>query len=389
MAKGMKARGLKGGNSNGAPSVDWKAIHDQVDEGTQGARISVMVDLGMHTEGMFLSAKGQTGFTSEEDAEQWIKEMKTKYGVKHDVFKGGVPEVEDADDVEIGKYTKTVELSEDGEWLVTKDDPEYIVSANEFGGEREYQELAIFADLTECPVDYGPETGEKPFRVLLNGHFNKKVKGFVLKKSAPNDKDGVWTVKSNTKLNELATATGNKGLIEVDLEEADWSEMLGCGFNVTIEKAGDEGQYLNVGKCVALKRKKNKATGEFEVEELEDLEGEPILLTFDGVTVEDLEAAHLRIDVINKIKEANDYKGSDMQTAIEEFEKRKKAAFKAKSTKSDDSDDGEGDDEGEAKKTTSKVTKVVKEKVKPKDKVEKNSDPEEDTSETDEDDWEA
>lgn len=380
MAKGFKARGLKGGNSNAQSNVDWKAIHDQVDEGTQGARISVIVDLGMHKESMALGDKGQTGFLTQEYAEQWIEEMKKTYGEKHAVFKNGDPDIEDAEDVDVGKYTKTIQLEEDGTWEVVDESPEYIIEANEYGGEREYQELAMFADLTENPVDYGAEIGTKAFRTMLNRRWMGEVNGFQLKKSKPAQKDGVWTIKGNTKLAELASATGHKDLLECDLEDADWSEMLGEAFNITIEKSGDEGQYLNIGKCVALKKKKGV------LEEVEDLEQEAILITFDDVTVEELEKAHIRGDIIKKIKKASDYKGSQMQKAIEEFEARQKA--KAKDSKGSDSD-ADADEDDEDEKPARKVNKVNKASGAKKATKPKAEEPEDESGEdSNEESWE-
>ena len=380
MAKGMKARGLKGGNSNAQSNVDWKAIHDQVDEGTQGARISVIVDLGMHKETMALGDKGQTGFLTQEDAEQWIEEMKKTYGEKHAVFKNGDPDIEDAEDVDVGKYTKTIQLEADGTWEVVDESPEYIIEANEYGGEREYQELAMFADLTENPVDYGEDIGTKAFRVMLNRRWMGEVNGFQLKKSKPAQKDGVWTIKGNTKLAELASATGHKDLLECDLEDADWSEMLGEAFNITIEKSGDDGQYLNIGKCVALKKKKGV------LEDVEDLEQDAILLTFDDVTVEELELAHIRGDIIKKIKKASDYKGSQMQKAVEEFEARQKAKAKPASKDSDDADEDEDEEEKPARKVN-KVTKATAGKKTTKPKAGEKEDSEGNDEDSNEESW--
>lgn len=385
MAKGFKARGLKGGNSGGS-NVDWKAIHDQVDEGTHGARISVMIDLGMHKEGMALGGKGQTGFLTMEDAEQWLEEAKKTYGSKHAVFKDGDPEIEDADEVELDDKIKTLVLEEDGSWTVTDEAPEYVVQANEYGGEREYQELAIFADLTENPVDYGEEIGVKPFRVMLNRRWMQEINGFQLKKSPPAKKGDPWTVKGNTKLAELATATGHKDLLEVDLEDADWSEILGEAFNLAIEKSGDEGQYLNIGKCVSVKRKKNKTTGKIEVEEVEDLEHEAILITFDDVTVEELEQAHIRGDIIKKIKSATDYKGSQMQKAIEEFEARQKAKGSSKKTEDDDNQDGDDDEDEKPNRKVNKVDKTKSKKPK-EEKPEDNDDDADDQQDDSDQDW--
>lgn len=378
--KSLKARGMTGG---GGSDFDFKKLHDQVDEGTQGARISVIVDLGFHLEGMALGGKGHTGFLTEEDAEQWAKEMEVKYKGSQ-VFKDGSLEVEDADDVDFKDTIKTLFLDEDGSWVESDEAPEYIVSANEYGGTKKYQELAMFADLTENIVDYGGTIGEKPFRIMLNRRWNKQVQGFVLKPTKP-EKDGQpWTIKGNTKLAELAKATGHKELLECELRDADWTEMAGEAFNITIEKAGDDDQFVNVGKCVTLKKRKG------ELEEVAELENDCIVLLMDDVTVEELEAAFLRKEIVDKIKQATDYQGSAMQKAIVELEKRKKAKAeedKEDDDNQDDDDDDASDDEPE-EKVERKVTKVDKTKGAAKTKPKPKAEPEEEPSGQDnDDDW--
>lgn len=355
---GLKARGLKGGKGNGESNVDWKAIHDQVEEGTVGGRISVMIDLGLHKEDMAMGSKGFTGFLTEEDAEAWLEEMKKKYGKKNKALNEASIEEADDSDYDASK-TKVLELEDDGTWSVVEEDAEFVVTCNEFGGEREYQELAIFADLTENPVDYGGDIGTKAFRVMINRRWMGDIKGFQLKKSAPTTKDGVWNVKGNTKLAELATATGCKHLLEVDLEDADWSEMLGQGLNIGIEKSGDDLQYLEVGTCVGLKKRKG------QLEEVDELEQDPILITFDDCTVEDLEAAHIRSDVIKKIKSATDYAGSQIEKAIKEYEKRLKAKLAAKKEAAEgDDEDGDADEDEKPNRKVNRVSKKTETKSK-------------------------
>ena len=46
----------------------------------------------------------------------------------------------------------------------------------------------------------------------------------------------------------------------------------------------------------------------------------PVGITFDDVTVESLKAAGIRGSIIKKIKQANNYQGSKMQKAIEDYE---------------------------------------------------------------------
>lgn len=385
---GLKARGIKRNNSD-KPKIDYEAIAAQVDEGSHGARISQIIDLGMHQDSTKLSNKGYTAFETEEEAEQFIEDMIAKYGERHSAFENEV-EVEDADDVNFDdKKTKLVKLKGKGdkaEWVEAEGDKNFVVKINEYGGydkkgnPLEYQELAIMADLTELEVDYGEEIGIKPYRVLLNKFFKGNINGFQLKKSPPEKDGGVWTVKSNTKLAEIATATGLKSLLQVDLEDADWAEMLGEAMNVSLTKSGDKEQYVNVGKCVALKKKKNRKTGEMEVEEVEELEEEPLLITFDDVTVDILKKAHLRYDIIQKIKSASDYEGSQMQEALEEYEEWLKTQNKSKAKSDDDADaDNDDDNDGDEEEVVEKrkVTKVTK-KTSAKSKGKKAVEPEPD-----------
>lgn len=399
---GLKARGIKRNNS-GKPKIDYEAIAAQVDEGSHGARISQIIDLGMHQDSTKLSNKGYTAFETEEEAEQFIEDMIAKYGERHSAFENEV-EVEDADEANFDdKKTKLVKLKGKGdkaEWVEAKGEKNFVVKINEYGGydkkgePLEYQELAIMADLTELEVDYGGDIGIKPYRVLLNKFFKGNINGFQLKKSPPEKDGGVWTVKSNTKLAEIATATGLKSLLQVDLEEADWAELLGQAMNVSLTKSGDKEQYVNVGKCVALKKKKNRKTGEMEVEEVEELAEEPLLITFDDVTVDILKKAHLRYDIIQKIKSASDYKGSQMQEALEEYEEWLEAQNKSKPKSEDDDvdqdtdDDDNDDDEDEVveKRKVTKVTKKAPAKSKGKKAVEPEPDEDEDEPVDDEDD---
>lgn len=396
---GLKARGIKRNNSD-KPKIDYEAIAAQVDEGSHGARISQIIDLGMHQDSTKLSNKGYTAFETEEEAEQFIEDMIAKYGERHSAFENEV-EVEDADDVNFDdKKTKLVKLKGKGdkaEWVEAEGDKNFVVKINEYGGydkkgnPLEYQELAIMADLTELEVDYGEEIGIKPYRVLLNKFFKGNINGFQLKKSPPEKDGGVWTVKSNTKLAEIATATGLKSLLQVDLEDADWAEMLGEAMNVSLTKSGDKEQYVNVGKCVALKKKKNRKTGEMEVEEVEELEEEPLLITFDDVTVDILKKAHLRYDIIQKIKSASDYEGSQMQEALEEYEEWLKTQNKSKA-KSDDGADADNDDDNDGdeeevveKRKVTKVTKKTPAKSKGKKAVEPEPDEDDEPAGDDDD----
>lgn len=404
---GFKMRGGTGnGGANNGPKVDYAAINAQVEEGSHGARIVHLIDLGDHQDSIKLGDKGYTGFLNEEDAELFIEEMVEKHGEKHSALKDGLPEVEEADDSDFDpEKTKTLKRTGKGDkarWIETDTPPEYVVNINEYGGFKKdgtpllYQEIALMADCTEMVIDYGEDIGEKPYRTLLNKTWMGDVQGFQLKKVPPAKKGGAWTIKGNTKLAEIVTACGHKDLLDVDLEEADFSLIVGEAFNLSIEKSGENDQYVNIGKAIPLKKKKG------ELEEVDDLWDEPLIITFEDATADLLEQAHVRYDVIKKIKAAANYEGSQMQEAVEEYEARNKAKFKAKAQESDDAEADE-DDEDEDEKTTRKVTKETKPKAtasktkakaKPKPKkVEEDDDEDEgdvgndDGADSDSDDW--
>lgn len=386
---------MRGGNGNGGqnngPKIDYAAINAQVEEGSHGARITYLIDLGDHQDSIKLGDKGYTGFLNEEDAELFIEQMKEKHGEKHSAFKSGDPEVEEADDADFDEEkTKTLKRTGKGDkarWIETDSAPEFVVNINEYGGFKKdgtpllYQEIALVADCTEMEIDYGEEIGMKPYRILLNKTWMGDVTGFQLKKVPPAKNGGAWTVKGNTKLAEIITACGKKELLEVDLNDADLSELLGEAFNISIEKSGDNDQYVNIGKAVQLKKKKGV------VEEVAELEDEPMCIMFENATADMLEEAHVRGDIIKKIKLASNYEGSQMEEAVKEFEARNKAKFKAQaeSQESDlDDDDDEGDDD-EDEKTQRKVTKESKAKTttKSKAKTKKEPEPEDDDDDSD------
>lgn len=393
MKKVFKARGLGNGAGNFVKSdIDWKAINDQVDAGTQSARISAVIGVGLHQEETALSDKGHTGFLTKADAKQYMEEMKAKYGEKHPLFADEMPEILDASKVAVNKYCKTYSLEDDGSWTVLKEDPDYVIGFNEFGGvdkngnPKFHDNLVIMADLVDNIVDYGGDIGEKPYRIMLNRVWDKKIYGFPLKKVPPATEGGTWTVKGNSKLAELANATDNKHLLEVDLEDANWFELAGAGMNISIGKKGADNQYINIGKCVGLK--KNRKTG--AVEEIGDLLQEPTVIMFDDVTVEELEEAHLRYDVIKLIKSAQNYEGSMMQEALEEYEERQKAKAKAKAKAkdtetNDDEGNDDGDDEGET--TARKVKKTQPAETKSKAKKEPEPKSSNDDNDDDDNDW--
>ncbi|WAX22569.1 hypothetical protein [Acinetobacter phage vB_AbaP_HB01] len=391
--KMRKGTGNGGSGGNNGPKIDYAAINAQVDEGSHGCRIVHLIDLGDHQDSVRLGDKGYTGFLSENDAELFIEEMKEKHP-NHPVFKNGAePDIEEADDSDFDpKKTKTLKRTGKGDkakWIESDAEPEYVVNINEYGGFKKdgtpllYQEIALMADFTEMEIDYGEEIGIKPYRTLLNKTWMGDIQGFQLKKVPPAKDGGVWTIKGNTKLAEIVTACGFKDeILGVDLEEADFSLIVGAAFNQAIEKSGDNDQYVNNGKAIPLKKKKGVP------EEVAELIDEPLIITFENATADLLEQAHIRYDVIKKIKTASNYEGSAMQEAVEEFEARNKAKFKAKSEE-DDSNDDDDDDDDEGEKTQRKVTKEEKPKStktsKTRTKKAPEPEPEDDDGDNDDD----
>lgn len=193
-------------------------------------------------------------------------------------------------------------------------------------------QVAVFADLVDEVVDYGGDIGEAQYRLMLNKSFKGDVQGINFTAVPYKDGDGntiktnkPWTFHPQNLLTKLAKATGNEVILGGNYEDnMNIEKLLGCPLMINVEvkqtesdKKDDNGNpivYTNVRAAGYSPIPKKKGV-QLEVSELT---AEPKCITFDNATVEDVKV--LRYAIRKKIKLANNYAGSQMQQAIEEYE---------------------------------------------------------------------
>lgn len=193
------------------------------------------------------------------------------------------------------------------------------------------QQVAIFADLVDEVVDYGGDIGEAQYRLMLNKNFKGDVQGINFTAVPPKDAQGntikgkIWSFHPANLLSKLAKATGKEVILGGNYEDnMNLELLLGQPLMINVEvkqtdsdKKDDDGNpivYTNVRAAGYSPIPKKKGV-QLDVEELRV---EPKCITFDNATVEDVKV--LRYAIRKKIKLANNYTGSQMQKAIEEYE---------------------------------------------------------------------
>ena len=284
MSFSLKPQGNTNQNSSNAPQVDWNAINRQVETDNHTAIISQIVDLGVHTPPLSASIEKSTEFDTLEEAEALVSQVETM--LKKSDF-------------------EKVKITEQGD--------KFIVNA-QVRQPKDRQEIAVFADLVGNIVDYGDEIGKKPFRVMLNKSWKGEIRGLGLT-VVPPQSGNVWTFAASSMLTELAKVTRQNtitdGSVKNDLNNI--GLILGKSLMVDIAKVEDGDKvYVNVKGISSVPSALAKMIDYSLVN--------PVGISFDDVTVESLKAAGIRGNVIKKIKQANNYQGSKMQKAIEEYE---------------------------------------------------------------------
>lgn len=284
MSFSLKPQGNTNTNSSNAPQVDWNAINRQVETDNHTAIISQIVDLGVHTPPLSATIEKSTECDTREEAEALVSQVETM--LKKSDF-------------------EKVKITEQGD--------KFIVNA-QVRQPKDRQEIAVFADLVGNIVDYGDEIGKKPFRVMLNKSWKGEIRGLGLT-VVPPQSGNVWTFAASSMLTELAKVTRQNtitdGSVKNDLNNI--GLILGKSLMVDIVKVEDGDKvYVNVKGISSVPSALAKMIDYSLVN--------PVGISFDDVTVESLKAAGIRGNVIKKIKQANNYQGSKMQKAIEEYE---------------------------------------------------------------------
>lgn len=240
------------------------------------------------------------------------------------------------------------------------------------------QQVVVFADLVQDIVDYGGTIGKAQYRLMLNKSFAGLVQGVNFAAVPPKDAKGnliagkPWGLHPANLLTKLAKATGKTEIIPDEGPHGmDISLLLDQPFIADIEvtekdagKADKDGNpiiYRNVNFKGASKIGM-RGTGEFDEEgseiEVEDtvapLKQPARCITFDDATVEDIK--FIRANLIKIIKLAENYAGSQMQKAIEEFEAGKGSNSSSDAGSDDAGDDAPAEKPTPVKKTTAKKT---------------------------------
>ena len=227
------------------------------------------------------------------------------------------------------------------------------------------QQIAVFADLVADTVDYGGEIGKQHYRLLLNKSFAGNIQGINFTSVPPKDAKGniipnkSWGFHPANLLSKLAKAIGKPEIIE----SMDVEQLLGEPFMAQVEvNEKDSGKEDKDGEPIIYRNVNYKGCAEVPLDDddqplpVADLKQPPRCITFDNATVDDIK--FLRKKLIEMIKLANDYSGSQMEKAIKAFEAKQGAA------KAAEPEDDDGDEETSVS-PPKPATKATKPKTKP------------------------
>ena len=189
------------------------------------------------------------------------------------------------------------------------------------------QQVAVFADLVNDTVDYGGTIGKQHYRLLLNKTFAGEITGINFMFVPPKDAKGKiiegkeWTLHPANILTKLAKATNNTDVIT----SGNIEELLNAPFMAQVEvKEKDSGKTNDAGEPIIYRNVNYKGCSEVPLDDddqpmqVAELNTEAKCITFQNAKVEDIK--FIRKKLIDMIKLANDYAGSNMEKAIQAFE---------------------------------------------------------------------
>jgi hypothetical protein len=252
-------------------------------------------------------------------------------------------------------------------------------------------QVAVFADLVQDVVDYGGTIGKAQYRLCLNKSFKGDIEGINFTATPPKDAKGQiikgkpWGFHPQNMLTKLAKAVGKP---EIALDEGpsgmDISLLLNEPFiaDVDVKEVVSDTKKDDDGNPIVYRNVNFKGPSKVPMVETDELDEDgnaiekpapvaelktpALCITFDNAKAEDIK--FIRRNLINKIKLAENYAGSQMQKAIEEFE-----AGNAGSGAAADDDGGEPESQEHPKeKVTNKSprAKPAEKKPVPKDDTE-------------------
>ena len=218
------------------------------------------------------------------------------------------------------------------------------------------QQVAIFADLVNDTVDYGGTIGKQHYRLLLNKTFAGEITGINFMFVPPKDAKGKiiegksWTLHPANLMTKLAKAVNKPDIIET----GDIEQLLNCPFMAQVEvKEKDSGKQNDKGEPIIYRNVNYKGCSEVPLDDddepmqVAELNMEPKCITFQNAKPDDIK--FIRKKLIDMIKLANDYSGSNMEKAIKEYE--------AQQASVNDSDGEQEEQEEEKPKATKPAAK--------------------------------
>lgn len=325
-------------NNNSESNVDWEKINESLPDGdVLEARLAYVVDLGTQHRGKMVAHNNKDGMqdycyaADEEEAIELCTQAKDIIG-DYIFDKENLDDVEevDVDKKNLKEVQEYVEDAEVGDEVILL--PFRIVEL------KDAQEVAYIADCVDHYVEYVEGEEEKQYRVYFNNRdfMTGKLSGFALTVVPPKKKGGDWTYSPVSMHSKLAKAT-HTDLVKAD---NDISEMLNKPFGIQVTK-NDKGYPKFTPSPIQKKYLKDIA----------ELDCKPECITFEDATLEQLQELKPNRLLVDKIKSALDYEGSEMEKALEAYESLKKKK------------DEDEEEESPPKKRKPKTTKVVKEEV--------------------------
>lgn len=197
------------------------------------------------------------------------------------------------------------------------------------------QQVAVYADLVNDVVDYGKPLGKRQYRLCLNKSFMGKIVGINFTtgpaKNAKGEiqKDKPYCLHPQNALTKLAKVTGLEEIIHEtkNPKSLDISLLLDQPFmaNVEVKETEDKnGKKDKDGNVIVYKNVNYRGPAQVPEDDdgtplpIAELSEEARCVTFEGATAEDIK--FIRAGLLKQIKLANNYAGSQMQKAIEEYE---------------------------------------------------------------------
>ena len=299
------------------PKIDYNFLYSQVEDDTHDARVSVIIDAGMQQPaitvyGIKMNKDNVSYFATNEDALDYIDKAEDIVGTWVADKEGYTEQPEEVDATQEIISANNLEVGAE----IYKLDFRIVTP-------KPREEVIYAADLVDMTVEYVEGEEPKQYRVWLNQQdfMTKQMKGFSAKFARPMKEGGLWTFHPQSMHTKLAEATGNTSILEDGNDFGDLSLLLGQPFGIpTTQKAttskGKDYVNLKIGTPVRLSKKALKVG-------ITELDCTPEAISFEDVTVEQLENIMPNRLVIAKIKTAINYEGSQMQKAIEEWEANK------------------------------------------------------------------